>query len=224
MTTKNKNSFALRKQRLLRNMALILSILLLLWISFGMPALNKRAAWNQLLDGYLLPHTNYDMELSATPKSSILLKEIDGQIYQGTVKRDSLFIWRNSGMLTITPNAGDAYIIPLLLAMDDGSQCCFAVKADCDMAELTLEMEGMQYPLTLFNKKADYFLFMPDASLKDQERSLRSLYYQFIYYWDYTHMDDPRGCYKENYAYPGRLIFKGYDAEGRLVSEAEREL
>ena len=224
MSTRNDRSFALRKQHMLRNMALILTILLLLWIVYGMPALSKRAAWNRLMDGYLLPRTNYDMELRATPNSSLLLKELDGQIYQASIRRDSMLIWRTSGMLTRTQKTGDVYIIPLLPAMDNGIQCCFAVKAACDKAELILELDGIQYPLILFNKKDDYYLFLPDGSIKEDEKSRYSLYYQFIYYWDFARMDDPRGCYKENYAYPGRLIFKGYDTDGRLISEAERAL
>ena len=215
-----------KKRRIRQLMVCLLCIGLLLavlWSALDFPSFSARGAVRRACrENLLQPYEISTIVENDGRESALGIR--DGKVYETVVKRyDFLdgsvpFLWLHGSQVYGFASADGVYFAPLRaygVYLDAGE---FAVFAEGERAELTLQMGGSEYPLIPYGSQDGWFLFQFDREADKGEDTVYRRFYQCCGWNRLGNIESTELELKE--FLPCSFVFRSYDGSGNLMQEA----
>lgn len=202
-----------RRGKLIRNAALAVLALLVIWVLAQMPALGREAAFRRALREALLPQSAPFAAIRQGTGQDVLFARVGGDVAHAAVTRVWGPLWRCETGMALTAETDGVYILSLRNANADQNTPAVAVLAEGETAELTLTVGEERMPLVFLRKEDGVFLFGLDAD-RIRDGSALSGFCTLVL----QQMDSAGGLS----ACSGSFTLRTFDAGGALLRTAVR--
>ena len=208
-----------KRRRAVRNLVIVLLALVLTWVLLGMPAFTIQQVFDRAMRQNLLPEAEVEKSFgnSAWDSVSIFLGEKDGRILQAAAQNKWLFWEVLDNCTAVTEPVNGVAIVPLVWDWEGTAGAPdILVRAEGVRAELVMELDGKDYPLTPDGKQDGWFLFRFDREI---DKDPGSRYNSFVEGGMYALVDS---IHSGAGIVGGTFRFTSYDGSGVVAAQAER--
>ena len=215
-----------KKRKIWQLMVCLLCIcvlLVVLWGALDFPSFSARGAVRRACRENLVQPFEISTVVTSDGWESVLGIR-DRKVYEAAVRRYEFgrwnvpFLWRHGARIYGFDGADDVYFSPLRtygVYLDAGE---FAVFAEGERAELTLQMDGRDYPMVPYGSQDGWFLFQFDREADKGEDTVYRRFYQCCGWNRLGNIESTELELKE--FLPCSFVFRSYDGSGKLMREA----